>query len=79
MLSAVNLPLKRHATWHQNLPMRSLPVLLWAVFVSSGGVTAQIVHGNITCKNGALHFIDSLLGYKYNTARDEIELNPVTQ
>lgn len=50
-----------------------------AVFVNSGGVTAQITHGNITCKNGAIHFIDTLLGYIYNSAQDEIELSPMTQ
>ncbi|XP_070178642.1 fasciclin-1-like isoform X4 [Littorina saxatilis] len=50
-----------------------------AVFVSSGGVTAQVVRGNITCRNGAIHFIDTLLGYKYNTAKDEIWLNPITR
>lgn len=47
------------------------------VYVNSGGVTAQITHGNITVMNGALHFIDALLGYVYNNARDEIELNPL--
>ena len=55
------------------------PICLWTVFVSKGGVTAEIVRGNITCMNGALHFIDTLLGYIYNTAKDEIELNPTTQ
>ncbi|XP_025082333.1 fasciclin-1-like [Pomacea canaliculata] len=44
------------------------------VFVSSGAVTAQVVHGNITAKNGVVHFVDSLLGYVYNTALDEIRL-----
>ncbi|XP_076439130.1 fasciclin-1-like [Babylonia areolata] len=50
-----------------------------AVFVNSGGVTAQIVRGNITCTNGAVHFIDTLLEYVYNTARDEIDITPQTQ
>ncbi|KAL8584090.1 hypothetical protein ACOMHN_022430 [Nucella lapillus] len=50
-----------------------------AVFVNSGGVTAQITHGNITCKNGAVHFVDTLLGFIYNSAKDEIDLSPMTQ
>ncbi|KAK7482161.1 hypothetical protein BaRGS_00026626 [Batillaria attramentaria] len=49
------------------------------VYVSSGGVTAQITHGNITVMNGALHFVDALLGFKYNSALDEIEINPLAR
>ncbi|PVD36338.1 hypothetical protein C0Q70_03317 [Pomacea canaliculata] len=44
------------------------------VFVSGGAVTAQVVQGNITAMNGVVHFIDTLLGYVYNTALDEIRL-----
>lgn len=49
------------------------------VYVSSGGVTAQITNGNITVNNGAIHFIDALLGYKYNSAFDEVQVNPLAQ
>jgi hypothetical protein len=49
------------------------------VYVNSGGVTGEITHGNITAWNGVVHFVDTLLGYKYNTVRDEIEVNSLTQ
>ena len=58
-------------------PVCLQPVLdtMCTVYVSSGGVIARIVLGNVTCLNGVVHFIDTMLGYVYNTARDEVELN----
>ena len=46
---------------------------LFAVSVSSGGVTAEIIQGNITLNNGVLHIIDGMLGFVYNTALEQIE------
>lgn len=50
-----------------------------SVYINSGGVVGEITYGNVTCKNGVVHYIDTLLGYKYNTAKDEIEINALTQ
>ena len=47
-------------------------MLLFAVSVSSGGVTAEIIQGNITLNNGVLHIIDRMLGFVYNTAIEQI-------
>ena len=46
--------------------------VLFSVSVSSGGVTAQIIRGNITVENGVIHIIDRMLGFIYNTAIEQI-------
>jgi len=40
--------------------------------VRSGGVTAEIVRGNITVDNGVIHFIDRMLGFVYYSVRESI-------
>ncbi|XP_071098849.1 fasciclin-1-like [Haliotis cracherodii] len=48
-----------------------------SVYVSAGGVNALISRGNLTLSNGVIHFVDSLLGFVYNTAREQIQLDSV--
>ena len=50
----------------------TVSVFNFTVSVSSGGVTAQIIRGNITLANGVLHVIDRMLGFVYNTAIEQI-------
>ncbi|XP_050398114.1 transforming growth factor-beta-induced protein ig-h3 [Patella vulgata] len=45
------------------------------VYISGGGVNAEITKGNMTVQNGAIHIIDSVLGFVYNTAREQIQLD----
>ncbi|CAG5119675.1 unnamed protein product [Candidula unifasciata] len=48
--------------------------------LSSGRtVTARITPANITVINGVVHQIDQLLGFVYNSAVEEISIDPVTQ
>ncbi|XP_052083863.1 fasciclin-1-like [Mytilus californianus] len=42
------------------------------VYVNSGGVTSAITMGNITVNNGVIHVCDRLLGFIYNTVRQQI-------
>ena len=44
----------------------------YKVYVNSGGVTSEITMGNITVNNGVIHVCDTLLGYIYNTVRQQI-------
>ena len=46
--------------------------VFYAVYVNSGGVTSEITMGNITVNNGVIHVWDTLLGYAYNTVRQQI-------
>ncbi|CAG2195704.1 unnamed protein product [Mytilus edulis] len=41
-------------------------------YVNSGGVTSAITLGNITVNNGVIHVCDRLLGFIYNTVRQQI-------
>ncbi|KAL5019551.1 hypothetical protein ScPMuIL_002443 [Solemya velum] len=43
------------------------------IFVYSGGVSAEIVYGNITVNNGVIHVVDTLLGFIYYTCLEQIE------
>ncbi|XP_064596244.1 fasciclin-1-like [Liolophura sinensis] len=43
------------------------------VYVMSEGVNAEITFGNITVANGVLHVVDSILGYRYNSALQQVE------
>lgn len=47
----------------------------YTVFVNSGGVTAEIKKGNVTVTNGVIHVCDTLLGYIYNTVRQQIAVD----
>ncbi|CAG5119676.1 unnamed protein product, partial [Candidula unifasciata] len=52
----------------------------WCCALSSGRtVTARITPANITVINGVVHQIYQLLGFVYNTAVEEIAIDPVTQ
>jgi len=47
-------------------------IVFYTVYVNSGGVTSEITMGNITVNNGVIHVCDTLLGYVYNTVRQQI-------
>ena len=47
---------------------------LFIVSVSSEGVTASIVEGDITVVNGVVHVVDQLLGFVYNNVREQIQV-----
>ena len=44
------------------------------VSVSSEGVTASIVEGDIPVANGVVHVVDQLLGFVYNNVREQIQV-----
>jgi hypothetical protein len=46
--------------------------VFYTVYVNSGGVTSEITMGNITVNTGVIHVCDTLLGYVYNTVRQQI-------
>lgn len=43
------------------------------VMVRSGGVTAQVIQGNITTENGVIHIVDRMLGFVYYSVREQLE------
>lgn len=45
------------------------------VYVMSEGVNAEVTFGNITVANGVLHVVDSILGFKYNSALQQVEMD----
>ena len=47
---------------------------LFIVSVSSEGVTASIVEGDIPVANGVVHVVDQLLGFVYNNVREQIQV-----
>mgnify|MGYP003691386647 CR=1 FL=1 len=47
---------------------------LFLVSVSSEGVTASIVEGDIPVANGVVHVVDQLLGFVYNNVREQIQV-----
>nr|XP_022310525.1 fasciclin-1-like [Crassostrea virginica] len=56
-----------------------LPIILrnpsgYNVSVSSEGVIASIVEGDIPVANGVVHVVDQLLGFVYNNVREQIQV-----